>query len=285
MEATSLSSLARGELPTNVDGGSNQSSSSLLLDDVAIVDNSLRANGLARHDVTPKAYACLLEQARRFALELLTNAHDYAIHAERSNPRGEGNSVPLLLVHPSDILLAAEMLEDGAAGGGVHGVSSTLPDVEQISELAQTVNRVPLPPIPANCYDGVVLPPVEEQLTARTYDVVDGARVVQRMMRGGDAPMIVSDYYSGGLSSPPATNNAAEGAKKKTVPGSYGAVRGRQIAVCIKGKELGTDEARSTIGEERDASATTTAASSGSGKSTSTTKPIKKGLKRGLTEL
>ncbi len=36
-----------------------------LMDDVTIIENALKANGLSRADVTPKAYACFLEQARR----------------------------------------------------------------------------------------------------------------------------------------------------------------------------------------------------------------------------
>ena len=280
MEATSSS-----HSPACNDGSSNRSlsapssssssSSSFLLDDVKIVDKSLHANGLTRHDLTPKAYACFLEQARRFGLELLANARDYAIHAKRSNGG----------IQPSDLHLAAEICEDG--GGGIYGVPSTLPNIEQLSELAQSINRVPLPAIPNNCYDGVVLPPVTEQLTARTYDVVDGARVAQRMMRGGDAPHVVSDY---GLS--PIMKAVGDGAdkKKSTVGGSYGAARGRQIAVVIKGKDATATDAAGG-GAMMTTSATTSTMTSaatnlGSSPSTSPTKPItKKGQKRGLKEL
>jgi histone H3/H4 len=281
MEATSTSSSSYSPPPAAAaavnDGGSSSSSSStFLLDDVKIVDKSLHANGLSRHDVTPKAYACFLEQARRFGLELLANARDYAIHAKRSSNNNNGG----MMIQPSDLHLAAEMSEDGG-GGGIHGVPSTLPNMEQISDLAQSINRVPLPAIPTNCYDGVVLPPVTEQLTARTYDVVDGARVAQRMMRGGDAPL-VSEYG-------PVPVTAK---KKSTVGGSYGATRGRQIAVVIKGKDAAaavTDAAGgggAMVTTSATTSTTSAATNLGSSASTSTTKPvIKKGQKRGLTEL
>ncbi|KAL3759815.1 hypothetical protein ACHAWU_007559 [Discostella pseudostelligera] len=248
---------------------------SFLLDDVTIIENSLRANGLSRQDITPTAYACLLEQARRYTYELLANAQDYAIHANR-------NSFYSLL--PADILLAAEMLADenntnddgggvgGSSGvGGIHGVASTLPTPEELLEFAATVNRVPLPPIPSNCYNGVALPPVEEQLTSRTYDVVNGARVVQRMMRGGDLPLtLLGDSLGaasgggggGGTSSRGGhggvgsggtmTMKSSSGEKvggtnsrstvtssmksKSTMLGSYGAGQGRQIAVRLKSK-------------------------------------------------
>lgn len=49
-------------------GGSDVTSKKhkgFLMDDVTIIENALKANGLSRADVTPKAYACFLEQARR----------------------------------------------------------------------------------------------------------------------------------------------------------------------------------------------------------------------------
>ena len=71
-----------------------------------------------------------------------------------------------------------------------------------------------------------------EQLTAHTYDVIDGARIIQRMMRGGDAPLVVSDYIAGTGGSSPLKKAVGDGAKKKSaVVGSYGAARGGQIAV------------------------------------------------------
>ncbi|KAL9181788.1 hypothetical protein ACHAXT_012131 [Thalassiosira profunda] len=222
------------------------SGGAFLVDDVAVVENALRANGLGRSDVAPAAYACLLEQARRYALELLADAQDYAIHARR-------RAIPSLL--PADLYLAAEMRGDAG------GAPATLPAPERISELAGAANRAPLPPIPGDCYDGAALPPKEQRLTARTFDVVDGARATQRMVRGGDLPAIpppveagAGKKAGGGGRSPPAKR-----------AGAYGAGRGRQIAVRIKG------------GASSDGPATKTVAS---GKSGQAKKP-----KRKLTEL
>lgn len=224
------------------------SSSGFLVDDVSIIDKSLTAAGLTRSDLTPRAYACLLEQARRYTLELLADAQDYALHAQR-------DSIAALL--PSDVLLAVEMRED------TNGVSSTLPRVEDVQCVAEEVNRVPLPAIPRDCYGGVVLPPVEEQLTARTFDVVNGARVVQRMMRGGDYPMGLSEM--GSLSK-------KGGGGRKT--GSYGAATGRQISVNLKsgGSKGGEDKSKGS----GDVASAPAASKSSSGS---------KGQKRRLTEL
>ena len=280
--SSSPSNLDKQQQPQQLQNSTTKKNS-FLLNDVSIIDTSLRANGLSRHDITPTAYACLLEQARRYTYELLANAQDYAIHAKR-------NSIHSLL--PADILLAAEMLADsntddcgsgigsgsgsGSGAGDIHGVASTLPTPEQIMEFASTVNRVPLPPIPSHCYNGVALPPAEEQLTARTYDVVNGARVVQRMMRGGDLPLIGSDLGigigggvrsgviasrggggggavaggggSGGSKMKPSSSllgdyyntsgarNTLIAVNKPPVKGSYGAGQGRQIAVRLKSK-------------------------------------------------
>jgi histone H3/H4 len=196
---------------------SSSSSSGFLMDDVTIIDKALQSSGLTRSNLTPRAYACLLEQARRYTLELLADAQDYALHAAR-------DSISTLL--PCDLLLAAEMRED------VHGISSTLPCVEDIQGMADEVNRVPLPAIPRDCYGGVVLPPVEDQLTARTFDVVNGARVVQRMLRGGDYPMSLGDVGRGG-----GGGGTSSSTKRKV--GSYGAGIGRQIAVNLKSSKKG----------------------------------------------
>ena len=246
----------------NKQNETTNSNKAFLMDDVTIIDNALRANGLSRDDVTPKAYACLLEQSRRYALELITDAQDYAIHAQR-------HTIPSLL--PSDLLLAVQMSND------VNGVSSTLPTPEEISNLSSSVNRTALPPIPINCYNGVALPPVNEQLTARTYDVVNGARVTQRMMRGGDLPFVSDDL--GDIIAKNGYGNNQK--KKKKSGGSYGAGRGRQIVVNIKsgGGDVGATAAAAGGG---DASGAT---SGGNLTKVTTGVSKKKGQKRTLTEL
>ncbi|KAL7541338.1 hypothetical protein ACHAXR_011964 [Thalassiosira sp. AJA248-18] len=275
---------------TTTTNNNKSNNPSFLMDDVTIIENSLKANGLTRTDLTPKAYACFLEQARRYALELLADAQDYAIHAQR-------NTIPALL--PADILLAVEMREDGGGGGG--GVQSTLPSPQQISDLASEVNRAPLPPIPINCYNGVALPPVEQQLTARTYDVVNGARVAQRMMRGGDLPLTSIDLGSGLSSSSmteaankkakggtgTGTSNEGTNSKKKKVGGSYGAGKGRQIAVHIKSKTSGSTSASAAGGAAASNKATGSSTLASVKSTTTTTGTAKSGpkQKRKLTEL
>jgi len=245
---------------------SPSSSSGFLMDDVSIIDKSLHSAGLSRSHLTPRAYACLLEQARRYTLELLADAQDYALHAQRGS---SDNSSMIAALQPSDLLLAVEMRED------TNGVSSTLPRVEDVQYVAEEVNRVPLPSIPRECYGGVVLPPVEEQLTARTFDVVNGARVVQRMMRGGDYPMGLSEVGNLGKKG----GGGGGGGGRKT--GSYGAATGRQISVNLKSGKVVDEKSKSggsgvAVGGGSAASAPLAASKTSSGS---------KGQKRRLTEL
>ena len=274
MEATTSSNIVdkkkkkkeKKSSPNSVDDATTKT---FLMDEVAIIENCLKANGLTRYDVTPMAYACFLEQARRYALELLADAQDYAIHAQRS---------PLPAILPADLLLAAEMREDG--GGGVQGVSSTLPTPVEVADLASEVNRIPLPPIPTNCYNGIAMPPVDQQLTARTYDVVNATRLAQRMMMGGDLPLKAEEITTreGG-------RKGNEGVSLKAKRwGSYGAGKGRQISVHLKSK-TSTSLSRGNvtgIGTTSTTAATATAKVAAAGRKT--TKPVK-GQKRKLTEL
>jgi len=252
---------------TQLQPSTSSSSSGFLMDDVSIIDKSLHSAGLTRSHLTPRAYACLLEQARRYTLELLADAQDYALHAQRGS---SDNSSMIAALQPSDLLLAVEMRED------TNGVSSTLPRVEDVQYVAEEVNRVPLPSIPRECYGGVVLPPVEEQLTARTFDVVNGARVVQRMMRGGDYPMGLSEVGNLGKKG----GGGGGGGGRKT--GSYGAATGRQISVNLKSGKVVDEKSKSggsgvAVGGGSAASAPLAASKTSSSGS--------KGQKRRLTEL
>jgi len=286
---------------TTTETANKRSNPSFLMDDVTIIENSLRSNGLTRNDVTPEAYACFLEQARRYALEILADAQDYAIHAQRT-------TIPALL--PADLLLAAEMREDGGGGGegGVHGVSSTLPTPEQIADVASDMNRVPLPPIPPNCYNGVALPPTERQLTARTYDVVNGARVAQRMMRGGDLPSTAAELAlakkaastttsagaggagtksksGGGGESRNNSNSGSSTSSKKKKVGSYGAGKGRQISVQIKGNKSSSSGGGGAASAAAAAAAAARKSGGTTGSSSATASSKTKAQKRKLTEL
>jgi histone H3/H4 len=169
----------------------------ILADQVEIVEAALNHNHLTRADVTPQAYACLLEQARRHALELLADAQDYAYSANRQE------------VTRADILLAAELRPDQPS-------FATHTQHHKMVVVSHQVNRKPLPPIPTHCYSGIVLPPKEHQLTARTFDVVTGAQVQQRMV--SRLPKL-------------ATPTTAAGGP------SYGASRGRQIPISLMKRE------------------------------------------------
>ena len=166
----------------------------VLPDQVELVEAALSNNNMNRADVTPQAFACLLEQARRFALELLADAQDYAYSANRHD------------ITRADLVLAQELRADQPM--------AAFTQQPKLMQLAQQVNRTPLPPIPTKCYTGVVLPPKEHQLTARTFDVISGAQVAQRMVAAPPAP--------------PVSKAAAETPKT-----SYGASRGRQIPINI----------------------------------------------------
>lgn len=71
-------------LPSVADDTLMSESAKILPEQVQIVEAALENNNLTRADVTPQAFACLLEQARRYAMEILTDSQDYAFVAGRS---------------------------------------------------------------------------------------------------------------------------------------------------------------------------------------------------------
>ena len=160
-----------------------------------IIERVLAAARLGRGDVTPQAMACLLEHARRYAGELLLDAQDYAHSASRNE------------ITRQDLQLAMELR------GDTETISLEIP---KLNLIAQEVNRAPLPPIPPQCYNGVLLPPKEHQLTARTFDVVCAATVAQKMTRAMPT-----------LRKKSVTINSAD-------QSAYGAVRGPQILINLK---------------------------------------------------
>jgi histone H3/H4 len=166
----------------------------ILPEQIQIVDIALSHNNLTRSDVTPQAYYCLLEQARRFALEIITDSQDYAYVASRTE------------ISKADLELANSYRPD-------HPIALTA-QLPKLNLLAQQVNRVPLPPIPTQCYSGVLLPPKAHQLTARTFDVVSGAQVAKKMVQ-------------------PTPSLPSKRGSSKSKP-SYGASRGRQISVNVQ---------------------------------------------------
>ena len=194
---------------------SEGSTARILPEQVQIVEGALAKNGLTRSDVTPQAFACLLEQARRFAIDILTDSQDYAFVANRTE------------IGKEDLALANEFRPDKSVT-----VCAQLP---KLNLLAQTINRVPLPPIPTQCYSGILLPSKRYQLTARTFDVVTSAQTAQRMVQAVPAlpPQIKANNSIKNLNSKKGTSKKS--ATKKVKP-SYGANKGRQqIPINFKG--------------------------------------------------
>jgi hypothetical protein len=191
------------------------SAAKILPEQAQIVEAALDKNGLTRSDVTPQAFACLLEQARRYAIDILSDSQDYAFVANRTE------------IAKADLALANEFRPD-------HPTSITT-QLPKLNLLAQTINRVPLPPIPTQCYSGVLLPSKRYQLTARTFDVVTSAQTAQRMVQAVPAlPMKTKTNSSSSHSSKKGTLHSSSKKSTKKAP-SYGAARGRQIAIHLKG--------------------------------------------------
>ncbi len=58
-------------------------------------------NGISMKDITADGFAILLEEARKYALELMTDATDYAVHSHGSKH-----------ITPADLELAKERRKD-----------------------------------------------------------------------------------------------------------------------------------------------------------------------------
>ena len=168
-----------------------------VVDEFKVVENALHSHGKTRADVTPQALACMLEHIRRYRQELVSSAKKFAEAAGRAD------------ITKADLQLAAELRHDHPVA-----LSSQLP---KLNLLASQVNRAPLPPIPDA---SVKLPPPPFALTARTFDVLSGAATAQKMQMP--------------FPRPPKTT-AASAASSHSQQGSYGAIRGRQIPVKLKG--------------------------------------------------
>lgn len=116
----------------------------------------------------------------RYALELMTDANDYAQHVADDDEQNTC-AMPLPNITSADILLAAELRSDDS-------VAMTIQPLNDLMVYADELNRVPLPLIPSTCYNGIALPDKKHQLTARTFDVVSVGRLGDRMREGGRAP-------------------------------------------------------------------------------------------------
>lgn len=178
----------------------------LLNEQVDLVENALRNNFLGRADVTPQAFGVLLEQARRYALELVADAQDCAYAAHRHD------------ITRADLVMALELRPDQPN-------TSTLTELQKMNNFAHKINKKPLPPIPQQCYSGILLPPKANQLTARTFDILTGAQVMKKMNQ--PLPAAPNSKKSGNEST-----NAGNKKAASNTP-SYGASRGTQIPITI----------------------------------------------------
>ena len=182
--------------------------------DVEIVNRALVNNGLTMQDVTAEAFATLLEQARRHAMLLITDAADYALHSH-------GNET----ITSADLLLAKEMQGDDCLG------QCNGENMEQLARIAKETNRRVLPPIPDHCYNGIVLPDLEYTLLGRNYDVVcrrDEEDIAKEKRRNNVNGM------EGDLQGRSMGGGARRDEKGVHVP-SYGAKRGaKQVQIAFK---------------------------------------------------
>lgn len=184
----------------------------------------------------------------RNVCKLVSNAQDYAKHCSRHE------------INSADLKLASWNDQDD--GDGILTKSWYLPPLDKLSELSEQQNKIPLPPIPSTCYNGIALPPLENQVTARTFDVVSSARASHRFISGGingSGVLILEPSTSRSTQLAAAAVAAAlkeptkEGEKKQTAnnnddavsknnsnkTGSYGANKGKPISVTIGGVTSG----------------------------------------------
>jgi len=117
-------------------------------------------------------------------------------------------------------------------------ISTQLP---KLNLLAQSINRIPLPPIPTQCYSGVLLPSKRYQLTARTFDVVTSAQTAQRMVQAVPTASKQTKVSSNSNNQSSRRSSSANSSSRKSitkkVKPSYGAARGRQISINLKGDD------------------------------------------------
>lgn len=168
-------------------------SPSFLENDVEIVRNALHKNGLPLSGVTVEAFDCLLEEARKYAMELITDASDYAMHSHGTEA-----------ISPADLQLAKDMKDEERNIHGQH-------NLDALAAIAHETNRRPLPPIPSDCFNGVVLPPIEYTLLGRSFDVVLSKRNRSLSLDGkgnADHNMTTTESVA------PSVTSAAYGAKR-----------------------------------------------------------------------
>jgi len=228
----------RGRDPIEVTS-STTSTSSIIIDEQAIVNRALLANGYRIEDVTPQAYGCLMEILKRYTTDLVSEAQEYAWHCGRT------------IVEAKDLQLAVELRHEDT--------SNSRPAV---IAMAQDRNNVPLPPIPNHCYNGIVLPPLEYQLTARTFDVVLSNNPKKKE---NNTNIIIHSTNNNHPSSKPTTVEQQTYNNTTSSSSSYGANKSKQISVVLQShkiKQTNITEltAEASVRPEAELSASSTAA-------------------------
>jgi len=194
-----------------------------IISESKIVENALKANGLVMSDVTPQAYGSLLEYVRRYSLEIYNDALDLAKHRAK-NEAG-------LEIQGRDLKAAVDMRDDS-------NIISCLPPRNQFMILADQVNKVPLPPIPLNCYNGIVLPPSKENLlTNRTFDVLSASFVRSVMKKKKKIVPTINQNSTTNSSATTGDTSTATAPATQSSHSSYGAKKGPQIPINLKPKE------------------------------------------------
>ncbi|TYZ67180.1 hypothetical protein PybrP1_001674 [[Pythium] brassicae (nom. inval.)] len=164
--------------------------------DAHVMRAVLASMGAERHE--PRVVSQLLEFVHRYVTEILLDAQEYAMYADKP------------AVDADDIRLAiASRLNHHYA---------QLPSRELMMELAEKRNSVPLPPI-SNEY-GVRLPPVQHQLVTRESDRQEqAARASLRESDGlsvaEDLELAMGNGVSSARSRPPL--HPGEGSRNKRV--------------------------------------------------------------------
>ncbi|KAI2513690.1 Transcription initiation factor IID [Fragilaria crotonensis] len=199
--------------------GDSSSVPGLLAEQVDLVEAALQRNNLTRADVTPQAFGVLLEQARRYALEIVADAQDCAYAAHRHE------------ITRADLMMALELRTDQAN-------THTIVELQKMTLVAHNLNRIPIPPIPQHCYSGVV-PPKPHQLTSRTFDIITGAQTAQKMNQPLPSPRNKKNTTKSSASGNNSKNTASSTATTKNTP-SYGASRGRLIPISLQTKSTPT---------------------------------------------
>ena len=225
---------------TTTTNNSTKSSSNngVLTQDEEILQSCLQRVGLVREGTSSEtkkdvighgAYEVILEYARKYALELLQDAQEYAQHCTN------GSTSSNTKVTSRDIQLASQFLQDEQDDNNDdhYGYSTDM-------------NRIPLPLLPNNCYTGIVLPDDNHNTTlARTYDVVSAARISQQFSLSSQTPKTNTNHHNNNNNNKNNDTNSSNIKSSSTTTPSYGATRKRQIPINFK-KTNTTDDNQTT---------------------------------------